>query len=100
MQLDMLALDGLPAEPSAAAMALSTAARRLVASLMATAGRGSPASEASPPVLQSLRQLLAWLHQSLSAVLGGIAGNYAQMSVYIAGGFLPQSAALAKFTLC
>ena len=74
----MLAVDAFTVDGDAAALTLSTAARRLFASSVGEMVGGSAA--AAEAVLHSLRPLLAWLHESLDAVLGAIAGRHGSVT--------------------
>ncbi len=72
----MLAVDTFTADDPAA-LTLSQAARRLFASMLGdVVGGSTAAAEAVQPVLQSLRPLLAWLHESLEAVVDAVTGGY------------------------
>ena len=71
------------ADVDAAALTLSVAARRLFALVIgdASGGGSTAAAEAAHPVLQLLEPLLAWLHESLNAVLDAVAGKHKRRAV-------------------
>ncbi len=75
----MLAVDTFTADGDPAALTLSTAARRLFASSVGDEVGGSRAAAEAVP--QSLRLLIAWLHESLTAVLGAFAGRHGSVTV-------------------